>query len=125
MYGRAGTLYPRTLEMLDQLQVLDEMNQIGYIARQAVTFKDGQLVTSRGWHVMYNRMQETLLDYVLNIRQKFSEDVFRKEYKRLGGEPYIGWRLDDFAVCEESQDDYKVKSTITEVDSGKELTVLR
>ena len=34
MYGRATTLYPRTLEMLDQLDLLEDLNQIGYIGQQ-------------------------------------------------------------------------------------------
>lgn len=48
MYGRACTLHPRTLEMLDQLDLLDDMNQIGYICRNSVTWKDGKRITSRG-----------------------------------------------------------------------------
>lgn len=36
--GRATTLYPRTLEMLDQIDLLDEMNQIGFIGRNSVTY---------------------------------------------------------------------------------------
>lgn len=43
MYGLATTLYPRTLEMLDRLELLDGLNQIGYIARNSVTYKDGTL----------------------------------------------------------------------------------
>jgi 2-polyprenyl-6-methoxyphenol hydroxylase-like FAD-dependent oxidoreductase len=38
MYGRASTLYPRSLEMLDQLDLLDEINQLGFVARNSVTF---------------------------------------------------------------------------------------
>ncbi|PWY91630.1 pentachlorophenol 4-monooxygenase [Aspergillus sclerotioniger CBS 115572] len=123
MYGRAGTLYPRTLEMLDQLQLLDELNQIGYIARNSVTYKNGQLITSRGWHIMYQRMHETFMDYILNIRQKYSEDAFRAAYEKLGGTPYIGWQLETFSVDESCEDDYKVTSTIKNVSSGKTLTV--
>ncbi|KAJ5914173.1 pentachlorophenol 4-monooxygenase [Penicillium tannophilum] len=41
MYGRATTLYPRTLEISDRLELLDELNQSGYIARNSVTYKDG------------------------------------------------------------------------------------
>ncbi|PYI07026.1 pentachlorophenol 4-monooxygenase [Aspergillus sclerotiicarbonarius CBS 121057] len=104
MYGRAGTLYPRTLEMLDQLELLDELNQIGYIARNSVTYKNGQLVTSRGWHIMYQRMHETFMDYILNIRQKYSEDTFRAAYEKLGGTPYIGWQLETFSVDESCED---------------------
>ena len=126
MYGRATTLYPRTLEMLDQLGLLDDLNQIGYIARNSVTYKGNRRVTSRGWHVMFQRMHGTYLDYCLNIRQKYSEEVIRDAYEVLRGNPYIGWKLDSFSVEEGSYENYyKVTSQITEVSSGKTLIVKR
>ncbi|OJI99558.1 hypothetical protein ASPVEDRAFT_123545 [Aspergillus versicolor CBS 583.65] len=124
MYGRATTLYPRTLEMLDQLQLLDELNQIGYVARNSITYdKDGRRVTSRGWHLMFERMHGTFLDYCLNIRQKFSENVIRDAFKSIGGEPYIGWKLEGFSIDDAAEDEYKVVSNIVEVNSGRKLVV--
>lgn len=125
MYGRATTLYPRTLEMLDQLELLDEMNQIGFVARNSVTYKDGKLVTSRGWHVMFERMHGTFLDYCLNMRQKFSESVYRDAYSRIGGRSFIGWKLEDFTVDNSVEDDFKVTSRLTQVSSGDAVTVKR
>ncbi|EAU36689.1 conserved hypothetical protein [Aspergillus terreus NIH2624] len=125
MYGRATTLYPRTLEMLDQLELLDEMNQIGFVARNSVTYKDGKQVTSRGWHVMYERMHGTFLDYCLNIRQKFSESVFRDAYSKIGGKLFIGWMLEDFTVDNSMEGDFKVTSRLTRVNSGEAVTVKR
>ncbi|UDD58720.1 hypothetical protein AFCA_006150 [Aspergillus flavus] len=123
MYGRATTLYPRTLEMLDQLELLDELNQIGYIGRNSVTYKDGKRVTSRGWHVMFQRMSGTYLDYCLNIRQKYSENVIRDTYLEMGGRAYIGWALEDFTVGSQSEGDHKVTSQIRQVGGGEDLTV--
>lgn len=126
MYGRATTLYPRTLEMLDQLQLLDELNQIGYVARNSITYdKDGQRVTSRGWHLMFERMHGTFLDYCLNIRQKFSENVIRDAFGLMGGEPYIGWKLEGFSIDEAAEDEYKVVSNIVELSSRRKLVVRR
>ncbi|GAB1208560.1 hypothetical protein APSETT445_007311 [Aspergillus pseudonomiae] len=123
MYGRATTLYPRTLEMLDQLELLDELNQIGYIGRNSVTYKDGKRVTSRGWHVMFQRMSGTFLDYCLNIRQKYSENVIRDAYLKMGGRAYIGWALEDYTVDNQTESDYKVASKICQADTDKGLTV--
>ncbi|GKZ36532.1 hypothetical protein AbraIFM66950_007650 [Aspergillus brasiliensis] len=123
MYGRATTLHPRTLELLDQLGLLDDLNQIGYVARDSVTYRDGKRVTSRGWEIMYQHMQGTFLNYCLNIRQRYSEGVIRDAYVSFGGEPYIGWKLDGFAVEEACDDEYKVVSHVTEVSSGRSLTV--
>lgn len=127
MYGRATTLYPRTLEMLDQLDLLEDLNQIGYIGRNSVTYKDGKRVTSRGWHVLFERMTGTFRDYCLNVRQKYSEEVVQDAYKGLGGVPWIGWRLEGYTVGEEQDQDgeYKVKAMIKEVDTGRMVTIKR
>ncbi|KAL5050245.1 hypothetical protein BDW71DRAFT_203646 [Aspergillus fruticulosus] len=123
MYGRATTLYPRTLEMLDQLDLLDDLNQIGYIGRNSVTFKDGKRVTSRGWQKIFEAMHGTYLDYCLNIRQKYSEEVIRKAYQRLGGEPYIGWKLESFSVDHEIENDYKVTSQVRNLKTDETAVV--
>ncbi|PLB54072.1 pentachlorophenol 4-monooxygenase [Aspergillus steynii IBT 23096] len=124
MYGRATTLYPRTLEMLDQLDLLEELNQIGFIGRNSVTYKDGKRVTSRGWHAIFEQMNGTFRDYVLNIRQKYSESVVQGAYERVGGVPYIGWKLEGYTVDEDGDgDEYKVKAQIREVETGRVVNV--
>lgn len=40
-YGRAITLFPRTLELLDQLDLVGPMLQQGFACRESVTYKDG------------------------------------------------------------------------------------
>jgi phenol 2-monooxygenase len=72
--------------MLDQLDQVEDLNQIGYIGRNSVTYKDGKRVTSRGWHVMFKCMYGTFLDYCLNLRQKYSEEVIQGAYEKLGGQ---------------------------------------
>ena len=125
MYGRATTLYPRTLEMLDQLDLLEDLNQIGYIGRNSVTYKDGKRVTSRGWHVMFERMHGTFLDYCLNIRQKYSEEVIQSAYQKFGKRAFTGWKLESYSVDNASDDDYKVTSHIREIKTDRLLTVKR
>lgn len=124
MYGRATTLYPRTLEMLDQLDLLESLNQIGYIGRNSVTYKDGKRVTSRGWHVMFERMHGTFLDYCLNLRQKYSEGVIGEAYVGVGGRAFVGWKLEGFIV-DPAEGDYKVVAQIREVETGRVVTVKR
>ncbi|KAJ5131934.1 FAD binding domain-containing protein [Penicillium atrosanguineum] len=109
--------------MLDQLDLLEDLNQIGYIGRNSVTFKDGKRVTSRGWHVMFERMNGTFLNYCLNIRQKYSEEVILGAYQKIGGQAYVGWKLESFSVDHASEDDYKVTSQIREIKTDRSLTV--
>ena len=118
-YGRACTLFPRTLEMLDQLNLLDEMLQVGLIGRGSVTYKDGQRVHDRGWE-MVSRMTDTYHDYCLNIRQKYSEDIFRSALERRGGKVNAGWTLKDF-VLDDTVDDYRISAEITD-ENGVTIT---
>jgi phenol 2-monooxygenase len=126
MYGRASTLYPRSLEMLDQIDLLDEMNQVGFIARNSVTFdKNGKRVTSRGWHTIFEKMHGTFQDYLLNVRLKYSEGVFTKAYERLGRDILVGWTLNDMVINEDAEDGFKVTSVIHKIGSEETRTVKR
>lgn len=112
MYGRASTLYPRTIEMLDQLDLLDEMAQVGLIGRASVTYKDGQKIQDRGWDFLHT-ISDTYLAYCLNIRQKYSENIFRTALEQHGGKVNAGWTLKNFVV-DIIVDDYKVSAEITD-----------
>jgi len=68
-YGRAVMFYPRSLEILDQLGLGNELREIGFITRciretipersqkaliffqyrNAITFRDGKEENARGW----------------------------------------------------------------------------
>jgi len=119
-YGRACTLYPRTIEMLDQLGLLDEMLQVGLVGRASVTYKDGQKVHDRGWDIVLSRMTDTHLDYCLNIRQKYSENIFRSALERHGGKVSSGWTLKDFSI-DDTSDDYRIIAKMTD-DKGATVT---
>lgn len=45
MYGRAIALFPRTLELLAQLDLIKPMLQLGFACRSSVTYKDGERVS--------------------------------------------------------------------------------
>jgi phenol 2-monooxygenase len=120
MYGRASTLYLRTIEMLDQIGHLDEMSQVGFIARVHVTFKEGQRVYDSGWDFVY-RMTDTHLDYCLDIRQKYSEDIFRHALEQQSGKVNAGWTLNDFTIMD-TPDDHKIFTHATD-RNGAHVTV--
>jgi phenol 2-monooxygenase len=121
MYGRASTLYPRTSEMLDQLDLNDALSQIGYIGRGSVVYKDGKKIQGRGWDFI-SRMHDTYFDYCLNIRQKYSENVFREKLMDLGGVFASSVTLKSFEIDENAADGYKVTSTLADAD-GNDFTV--
>jgi len=120
MYGRACVLYPRTLEMLDQLDLGEALAQIGFIGRSAVTYHDGKSIHGRGWGFI-SKPLDTFFDYCLNIRQKYSENIFRDAAERLGSSVHSNTKLIGFTV-DDGQSDYKITAELRE-EGGKVTTV--
>ena len=120
MYGRACVLYPRTMEMLDQLGLGETLEQIGFIGRSAVTYHDGKRIRGRGWGFI-SKPLDTFFDYCLNIRQKYSENVFRDAAKALGTSIHSNTKLIGFTVDDE-QSDYKITAELQE-EGGKRTRV--
>ncbi|KAI4693612.1 uncharacterized protein J4E84_002185 [Alternaria hordeiaustralica] len=83
-YGRAITLFPRTTEMLSQLDLADALAQQCFACRETVNYdKHGNEVEGRGWAFMEN-MKDTKWDFALVLRQKYQEEVFRKALAKEG-----------------------------------------
>ncbi|KIW96711.1 uncharacterized protein Z519_02102 [Cladophialophora bantiana CBS 173.52] len=100
MYGRACTMLPRTLEMLDQYDLLTRLNQVGFVSRSAVNYdKDGNRDSRRGMRHVFDAMQgHTFVDYMLNIRLKYTEDIVKEEYERIGGIVAGGWEVVNLTI---------------------------
>ncbi|MCJ1290926.1 hypothetical protein MMC34_002468 [Xylographa carneopallida] len=120
MYGRACALYPRTLEMLDQLDLGEALAQIGFIGRSAVTYRDGKRINGRGWGFI-NKPFDTFFDYCLNIRQKYSENVFRDAAEGFGSITHSSTKLIGFTIDENSAD-YKITAELQQ-NGGEKMTV--
>ncbi|KAI1639007.1 FAD binding domain-containing protein [Biscogniauxia mediterranea] len=85
-YGRAITLFPRTIEMLDQLGLADELLQHGFACRDTAAYDArGREVHGRGWSFLHD-MKDTAFDFPLVLRQKYQEEIFRAAMKPLGVE---------------------------------------
>ncbi|KAI1081996.1 FAD binding domain-containing protein [Whalleya microplaca] len=85
-FGRAITLYPRTCEMLDQLDLADELLQQCFACRDNVAYNaKGEELHGRGWSFM-SKMKDTLYDFALVLRQKYQEQIFRDAMKKYGVE---------------------------------------
>ena len=115
-YGRAAMIAPRTLEMLDQLDLADALGQIGFVVRGQVSYKDGERV--EGVTAASSDIRDTFFDYLLLCRQRYTEDVMREGYGRSSGRGvHYGARLVDFAIGGEGEE-YAVMSTIETQDKG-------
>ncbi|KAL3488317.1 FAD binding domain-containing protein [Aspergillus germanicus] len=111
-YGRAIALFPRTLELLDQLGLLDPMLQLGFACRSSVTYKNGeQVIPGRVWTFMEN-IKDTAFDFTLVLRQMYTESILRDKLQSVGASYHQGVECIDFE-CDDaiSLDEYSVTST--------------
>ncbi|KAL3442867.1 FAD binding domain-containing protein [Aspergillus insuetus] len=111
-YGRAIALFPRTLELLDQLGILDPMLQLGFACRSSVTYKEGQqIIPGRVWTFMEN-IKDTAFDLTLVLRQMYTESILRDQLQSVGAAYQQGVECIDFE-CDDamSLDEYSVTST--------------
>ncbi|KAK3675957.1 hypothetical protein LTR78_004149 [Recurvomyces mirabilis] len=111
MYGRACTLHSRTLELLDQNDLLDDMLQVGVIGKQGFAYKEGHRVQGRGWNLFAKLGGQTNFDYSLNIRLKYSEDFFRQKLSELGIVVDAPAKLLDYSLHSTAGNDEPIEAT--------------
>lgn len=113
--------------MLEQVDLLDEMSQMGVVARTSFTFdKNGERNPDRGYQAVFERPAgNSFHDYCLNLRLKYSEQIFTNAYQRLGNQVLIGWTLTGLDVDEHAPDGYHVTSTIQKIGSDTTRRVKR
>ncbi|CAF9914853.1 hypothetical protein IMSHALPRED_002260 [Imshaugia aleurites] len=115
-YGRAAMIAPRTLEMLDQLDLADALGQIGFVVRGQVSYKHGERVESLT--AASSNISDTFFDYLLLCRQRYTEEVIRDGYDRYSRRSvHYGARLVDFSVGSRDEE-YAVKSAVETKDKG-------
>ncbi|KAF2121142.1 FAD binding domain-containing protein [Lophiotrema nucula] len=122
-HGRATSLYPRSLELLEREDLFDQLAQVGFFARNSITYKDGQVVPDRGWQILWKHFKESFHSYVLNIRQKYSEDIFRASYEALGYRVQFGWELSSYEIDTKLEDGHNVTARIKSLETGEEKVV--
>ncbi|PSK46162.1 Ubiquinone biosynthesis monooxygenase COQ6, mitochondrial [Elsinoe australis] len=84
-YGRATTLFPRSQEILDQLGLFDDLAQDAFISGESIAYKNGQPI-NRAWNISDRAigLETTFFRAPLNLRLKYSEDIFRHRLRELG-----------------------------------------
>uniref|UniRef100_A0A8H7NPN7 FAD-binding domain-containing protein n=1 Tax=Bionectria ochroleuca TaxID=29856 RepID=A0A8H7NPN7_BIOOC len=118
-FGRATTLFPRSLELLEQLYVTKDLIQEGFVARSSLNYNNGQRISNRGWGAMFDHLKTSFHDYVLNIRQCHSEDVFRARYERYGKSVRYGWELISYVIDTSLNDGYNITAILQHRSKGR------
>ena len=114
-FGRAAMIAPRTLEMIEQLGLVDGLHQIGFVVRGQIHYnKHGERVDVIRYAT--TNITDTFYDYLLICRQKYTEEVFHEGYRKVSNRSvHYGVKVVDFHINDTS-DDYKVDSTLESQD---------
>ena len=120
MYGRAAMLAPRTLEMLEQLDVEESLGQAGFVTRGQSSYR-GEAKTNSITYASSN-FHDTFIDYLLLIRQKYVETSFRDAFEAVGkGSVHFGASLLSYGI-EDNSEEHKVR-VVLKAPGGKKIIV--
>ena len=83
-FGRAVTFWCRSMEMLDQIGLADDIVQQCCAVRQSAAYdKDGEEVFGRGWSFLEG-IEDTKWNFATVLRQKYVEEIVRGRLEGLG-----------------------------------------
>ncbi|KAJ7751763.1 FAD binding domain-containing protein [Mycena maculata] len=112
-YGRAATMWPRTMEILDQLDLADGLLQVGIVTRDSMHFRDGKRFP--GGYLFATRMDklgmptpDTFFKFALQVRQRWTEEEFSAALAKEGVQPHLKTRIEGFTINEGAEDGYPV-----------------
>ena len=116
MYGRAAMLAPRSLEMLEQLDLEQGLGQRGFVTRGQVSFRGAEKID--GITYASSNITDTFYDYLLLVRQMYIENTFRSNYEGFGkGSVHFGVKLNTYQI-EQSVGDHQIRSVFQNEDGS-------
>ncbi|KAJ7116477.1 FAD binding domain-containing protein [Mycena epipterygia] len=123
-YGRATTMWPRTIEMLDQVDLAERLMQIGVVTRNALHFRDGR--RSTGGLMFGSRMDklgDTFYKFSLHVRQRLTEEKFSEALEENAVQQYMRRRVEGFTIDEDCEDGYPVTVRARDLDTDEVFEV--
>ncbi|KAK7032807.1 pentachlorophenol 4-monooxygenase, partial [Favolaschia claudopus] len=101
-YGRATTMWPRTIEILDQLDLAERLLQIGVVTRNSLHFRDGRRSTGG---LMYgsrmDKLGDTFSKFSLHLRQRRIEEQIAEAIEKQGVDLHMCKRFEGFSSEED------------------------
>lgn len=99
-FGRAVTFWPRSMEILSQLDLGDPILQQCVAVRSSAAYdENGSEIFGRGWSFL-EAIADTRYNFASVLRQKYVEDIFRAKLKNLGVEVQEGHEFLDLEIIE-------------------------
>ncbi|KAJ7352385.1 FAD-binding monooxygenase, partial [Mycena albidolilacea] len=119
-YGRASTMWPRTIEMLDQLDLAERLLQIGAVTRNSLHFRDGRRSTSG---LMYRSRMDKLgkswYPLLLHLRQRLTEQQFAQALEEKDVEQHMRKCFEGLTIDENSEDGYPITVRTRDLDKDE------
>ncbi|KIV86233.1 hypothetical protein PV11_01858 [Exophiala sideris] len=120
-FGRAVTFWPRSMEVLSQMGLGDQITQQCVAVRQSAAYdKSGTEVFGRGWSFLEG-IEDSRFKFASVLRQRFVEDIFRAELKKFGVEvsennSFVDLEVDESVPAGEKG---RVKATTLDTSGGE------
>ncbi|KAJ7141764.1 FAD binding domain-containing protein [Mycena crocata] len=122
-YGRAATMWPRTMEILDQLDLADGLLQIGIVTRDSMHFREGKRIA--GGYLFATRMDklaDTVFKFALQVRQRWTEEHFTGALSKEGVQPHMRARVEGFTI-NEAEEGYPVTVQARDLDKDEMFSI--
>ncbi|EXJ69877.1 uncharacterized protein A1O5_06950 [Cladophialophora psammophila CBS 110553] len=120
-FGRAVTFWPRSMEILAQMGLAEQITQQCVAVRSSAAYDtSGTEVFGRGWSFVEG-LEDTRFTFASVLRQKFVEDIFRAELAKLGVNVAESCKFVDLTVDESVEVGGKgrVKARILDRSAGE------
>ncbi|KAL0578393.1 hypothetical protein V5O48_003614 [Marasmius crinis-equi] len=124
-YGRGCTLWPRTVELLDQLGLAEGLLQSGMITRSGMHFQKGRRM--RGG-IMYgsrmDRLGDTFFKFALHLRQKLTEGRFAAALEQQYGLRHHNRHLiESYTIHDTMGGDYPINVRVRDLSNDRVFDV--
>lgn len=123
-FGRAVTFWPRSMEMLEQIGLADEIAQQCCAVRASAAYdKEGREVFGRGWSFLEG-ISDTRWNFATVLRQKYVEEIVRARLEGMGVKVKERAEFRSLSVDESVEvGDYRVEARIWDKASEREYRV--
>ncbi|KAJ7593451.1 FAD binding domain-containing protein [Mycena floridula] len=122
-YGRATTLWPRTIEILDQIDIAERLIQLGVATRSGLHFHDGKRVHGG---LMYgarmDKLGDTFYKFALHLRQRLTEEQLSDALEEYGISHRICHRFERYSV-DESDPEYPITVIVRDLEKDVLVTI--
>ncbi|KAF9269564.1 hypothetical protein L218DRAFT_993591 [Marasmius fiardii PR-910] len=123
-YGRACTIWPRSIELLDQLELADCLLQSAVISRSGLHFHEGRRVKGG---IMYgsrmDRLGDTFFKFATHIRQRLIEERLSGALEQYGFQHHYERVIESYNIHENVAEDHPVVVRVRDLSSNRVIQI--